>query len=85
MPFILFQFIQCVAPNSVCEFVLKYAFGWAVYPFIVMGVKIQWLNFIWIIIPIGVHTASYYWGGLKERKRQQIMAEAQEIKDKKRK
>ena len=33
VPFVVFQFIQCVAPNIVCEFILKYAFGWAVYPF----------------------------------------------------
>ena len=84
-PFILFQFIQCLAPNVVCEFVLKYAFGWAAYPFIVFGVKIQWLNFIWIVIPVGVHTAAYYWGALKEQKRQQLVAKAQEIKDKKKK
>lgn len=70
VPFILFQFIQCVAPNTVCEFVLKYAFGWAVYPFIVMNVKIQWLNFVWVAVPVGVHTAAYFWGGLKEKKRQ---------------
>ncbi len=80
-PFILFQFIQCLAPNTVCEFVLKYAFGWAAYPFIVMGVKTQWLNFVWIIVPIGVHTVSYLWGGLIEKKRQQLVAEG--IKGKK--
>lgn len=82
LPFVLIQFIECLAPNTVCEFILKYAFGWAAYPFIVFGVKVQWLNFIWIIIPIGVHTAAYYWGGLKERKRQQLLEEAQKDKKK---
>lgn len=85
IPFILFQFIECVAPNSVCSFILKYAFGWAAYPFIVFGVDIQWLNFIWIVFPIGVHLAAYYYGGTKERKRQEIVRKAQEIKDKKKK
>ena len=83
VPFIIFQFIQCVAPNVFCEFILKYAFGWATYPFIVMGVDISWLNFIWIIIPVGVHTLAYFWGGFKERKRQELLEKAQEIKGKK--
>lgn len=83
IPFIIFEFIECVAPNTVCGFVLKYAFGWAVYPFIVFGVKIEWLNFIWIIIPVVVHTAAYIWGAVKERKKQQLVREAQEIKKKK--
>ena len=82
VPFILFQFIQCLAPNVFCEFLLKYAFGWAAYPFKVMGVEGEWLNFIWIVIPIGVHTAAYYWGGYGERKRQEIIEKAQEIKGK---
>ena len=85
VPYILFQFIQCVAPNVFCEFILKYAFGWAAYPFIVMGVEIDWLNFIWIVIPVGVHTVAYFWGGYGERKKQAIMEKAQEIKEKKKK
>ena len=84
-PFVLFQFIQCLAPNKFCEFLLKYAFGWAAYPFKVFGVETEWLNFIWIIIPIGVHTAAYYWGGWKERKKQELLEKAQEIKGKKNK
>ena len=83
IPFVIFQFIQCLAANKFCEFVLKYAFGWAAYPFKVFGVDIEWLNFIWIIIPIAVHTASYYWGGYSERKKQALLEKAQEIKDKK--
>ena len=85
IPFVIIQFIQCLAPNVFCEFVLKYAFGWAAYPFIVFGVKISWLNFIWIVVPIGVHTLSYFWGGYSEKKKQAIMQQAQEAKDKKKK
>ena len=85
LPFMLFQFIQCLAPNTFCEFLLKYAFGWAAYPFKVFGVDIEWLNFIWIVIPIGVHTGAYFWGGYSEKKRQALMEKAQEIKDKKKK
>lgn len=85
IPFMLFQFIQCLAPNTFCEFILKYAFGWATYPFPVFGVNIPWLNFVWIVIPIGVHTLAYYLGGRKEKKRQELLEKAQEIKDKKKK
>ena len=83
IPFILFQFIQCLAHNTFCEFILKYAFGWATYPFIVFGVETDWLNFIWIIIPVGVHTLAYFWGGYRERKRQELLEKAQEIGKKK--
>ena len=85
IPFMLFQLIQCIAANSFCEFILKYAFGWATYPFMVFGVEIGWLNFIWIVIPVGVHTAAYFWGGLKEKKRQALLEKAQDIKGKKNK
>ena len=84
-PFMLFQFIQCLAPNTFCEFLLKYAFGWAAYPFKVIGLKTEWLNFIWIIIPVGVHTAAYYWGGRQEKKKQELLEKAQEIKGKNKK
>lgn len=84
IPFMFVQFIHCVAPNLVCEFILKYAFGWAAYPFIVIGQAAgefsQWLNYIWIIVPVGVHTAAYVWGASIEKKRRQKVAEAQEFK-----
>ena len=83
VPFILFQFIQCLAPNLFCEFILKYAFGWAVYPFIVIGVDIPWLNFIWIVVPVAVHTVAYYFGANGEKKKQAAIERAQEIKGKK--
>ena len=85
LPFMFFQLIQCLAPNTFCEFLLKYAFGWAAYPFNVFGVEIEWLNFVWIVIPIGVHTGAYYWGGYTEKKRQALLEKAQEMKDKKKK
>ncbi len=90
VPFIIFQFIQCVAPNTVCEFVLKYAFGWAFYPFYLIG-KIPsvgelpgWLNYIWVIVAVAIHGAAYFWGGKTEKVRQQKVAEAQELKGKRR-
>lgn len=86
IPFMLVQLIHCLAPNTVCEFILKYAFGWAEYPFIVIGGSngeiSQWFNFIWIIFPIGVHAAAYIIGAGKEAKRQAKVEEAQEIRKK---
>lgn len=88
VPFVVFQFIQCVAPNIVCEFILKYAFGWAVYPFIVIseapsvGNLSPWLNFIWVVIPVCIHALAYYMGARGEKKRQSKVEEAQKIKDK---
>ena len=40
----------------------------------------QWLNYIWIVVPVGVHTAAYVWGASIEKKRRQKVAEAQEFK-----
>ncbi|MDE6442726.1 MAG: hypothetical protein K2L12_08260 [Clostridia bacterium] len=91
IPFMLFEFIQCLAPNIVCEFIVKYAFGWASYPFIVIGQipsvgKLsEWLNFIWIVVPVGVHLGAYIWGGYGEKKRQLMVKEAQELKGKRKK
>lgn len=85
IPYALFQFIECLAHNDVCTFVLKYAFGWAVYPFEVIGGVSSWLNFIWIIVPVAIHAAAYIWGASLEKKRQSQVEKAQELKDKRRK
>lgn len=85
IPFMIFQLIQCLAPNVFCEFVLLYAFGWATYPFILLDVEIPWLNFVWIVIPIGVHLLAYFLGARREQKRQALLDKAQEIKDKNKK
>lgn len=88
VPFMIFELIQCVAPNIVCEFALKYAFGWAAYPFLLIGQipavgKLsEWLNFIWIVIPVGVHVGAYILGATAEKKRRAKVEEAREIKDK---
>lgn len=88
IPFMLLQFVQCVAPNIVTEFLLKYAFGWAAFPFIVIGQAVgelsQWLNFIWIVVPVGVHAAAYVYGAKREEIRQRKAAEMQAAKDKRR-
>lgn len=90
VPYMFFQFIQCVAPNVAFEFIVKYAFGWAAYPFIVIaeapsvGTLSPWLNFIWVILPVCIHALAYFWGAAGEKKRQQKVAEAQSFKGKNR-
>lgn len=91
IPFIFVEFIQCLAPNTVCEFLLKYAFGWAAYPFAVIeeipsvGDLSEWLNFIWVVFPVCIHAGAYFWGASLEMKRQKKLAEANEVKGKNRK
>lgn len=85
IPFIIFQFIGVFVHNKIYTFVLRYAFGWAVYPFVLIGEISDWVNFVAIIFPVCIHAAAYYWGAWKERKNQQKVAEAQEIKAKHRK
>ncbi len=86
VPFALVQFIECLAPNAVCDFILRYAFGWASCPFAVIGGNLsKWLDFIWIVLPVGVHTGAYVFGAFKEAKRQKILEDAQDIKDRKKK
>ncbi|MDE6105334.1 MAG: hypothetical protein K2G38_06625 [Clostridia bacterium] len=89
VPYIIFQFIECLAHNSFCAFLLKYAFGWAAYPFNLIGRSTgelsPWLNFIWVIFPVCVHALAYFLGGRKEAARQEIVAQAQESRDKHRK
>ena len=79
IPYCVLQFLECVAHTTFFEFVLKYAFGWAEYPFFLIGQAAgkefsQWLNFIWVLVPVAVHTAAYVWGATKEDKRRKVAA-----------
>lgn len=84
VPFIIFQIINAAAPNKPCEFILMYAFGWAWYPFELIklsGAKISgFLNLIWVIIPVAVHALAYFLGARREKKKQDLVAKAQELK-----
>lgn len=86
IPYMFFQFIQCLAPNTFFDFILKYGFGWAVYPFIVIGEHTgelsPWLNFIWVVVPVGVHAGAYVFGAYREKVKQAKIAEAGEDKRK---
>ena len=87
VPFILFQLINAAAPNNPCHFILMYAFGWAWYPFELVNLSgaglSEWLNLIWIVLPVAVHALAYFLGARKEKKKQDLVAKAQELKGKK--
>lgn len=73
VPFIIFQTVELCYDNSVCTFCLKYIFGWAYYPFYKLGKDYEALNYIMILMPIGVHTLGYYFGKLKRIKIQKAL------------
>lgn len=81
IPFIIVQFIECVAHNVVCDFLIKYAFCWAYYPFGLAGLS-QWLDFLMLIPLCAIHGAAYIWGAKREFKKQATIAEAQKISSK---
>ncbi len=66
IPFIIFQTIQLCAENTFCSFCMQYVFGWAYYPFSYLGKQYQALNYITIILPVGVHAVGYYLGKLRQ-------------------
>ncbi len=80
IPFIIIQFIECLAPNVVCDVLIKYAFCWAYYPFGLAHLS-QWLDFIMIIPLCAIHFGAYIWGATHERKKQLKIAEAQKISE----
>lgn len=84
IPYIIFQIIGSAAPNVVCDVMLQYAFGWAVYPFRLASLS-SWLNLLWVIPLTCVHAAAYFWGGKAEEKKQNRIAEVNEIQGKNRK
>ncbi|MCH5142226.1 MAG: hypothetical protein J1G07_00725 [Clostridiales bacterium] len=84
VPFIIFQMINCIFPNSFCEFLLIYAFGWAYLPLSYIHAS-EWLNVLWIIPALCVHALAYFIGGKIEKKKQDDMAARQKVKDKKKK
>lgn len=73
VPYIIFQIIYCAFPNTVVEFILKYAFGWATYPLATTAVS-GWLNLVWVVPLTCIHAVAYIWGGVLEKKRQQKVA-----------
>lgn len=84
VPFIIFEIVYAAAPVKFLEFIMAYVFGWGYFPF-TLGNLSPWLNLLCVIPFVGVHTAAYIWGGKTEKKKQDIIAAAEEIKAEKKK
>lgn len=86
IPFIIIQIIELCASNVFCSFCLEYIFAWAYCPFSYLGEKFEALNFIMVLLPVGVHMLAYYLGKIKEEKiQEQIAIESQKAKKKRKK
>lgn len=84
IPFIILQTVQIIVPTDFIGFVLMYACGWAYFPLKFFGAP-EAVNYVCIILPVGVHAAGYVLGKFKEIKTQQLIAEQKEKQNKKRK
>ena len=84
IPYIIFQLINIFAPNAVCNFALRYAFGWAYYPFGIAGLH-EAVNFVMIIVPVAAHVIGYYTGMRKEERIQAELAEQTQAKSNRKK
>ena len=78
LPFLIFQTVELIYPNSVTSFCLQYICGWAYYPFSFLGKGYQGLNYICIIIPIAAHVVGYLWGKLRQIKIDKAYAESKQ-------
>ena len=85
IPFIIFQIIGAAAPNSVCDFALKYCFGWAYYPLSFAEGVSGFVNLVWVVPLCCLHAGAYVLGAAQEKKKQSKIAEAQDVKGKKKK
>lgn len=75
VPYIIFQIIECAAPNMFCEFVLEYVFGWAAIPLTLGQIKISpWFNLLFVFYPVAVHGLAYIFGAHREWNKQQKVA-----------
>ncbi len=85
VPFIIFQIIGAAAPNTVCEFLLKYCFGWAFYPLSFIEGVSGFVNLVWVVPLCCLHAGAYVLGAAQEKKRQFEISQAQDVKGKKKK
>lgn len=78
VPYIIFQVIQCAAPNTFCDFVLQYVFGWAALPLTLGESQMSsWLNLLFVLYPVAVHGIAYIFGAHREWNKQQKVAKMQ--------
>lgn len=74
VPYMIFQLVQCCAPNSFCGFLLQYVFGWAAIPFTFAENISPWLNFLFVLYPVAVHAFAYIFFAHKEWDKLQRLA-----------
>lgn len=74
IPAIIILIIQLCVNNSVCTFLLQYVFSWLYAPIWFLGEAYEALGFIMILFPIGIMTAGYYFGKLRQIKIQEELA-----------
>lgn len=84
IPYIIIQLINIFAPNTACEFALRYAFGWAYYPLNIAGLH-EAFNFVFIVMPVAAHVIGYYTGMRKEERIQAELVEQTQAKNNRKK
>lgn len=77
IPYMLFEIIECSAPNAFCRVVLSYGFGWAYYPFRLLGLS-GWFGLLLTIPLTGIHALAYILGAHGERKKMELIVAAQQ-------
>lgn len=79
IPFIIFQLIQCLAPNTFTDFMLQYVFSClSVFPYSAEAVS-PWFNFLFVLYPVAVHGIAYIVSAHVEWGKQQKVAELQNM------
>lgn len=74
VPFLIVLTVQVCASNSVCSFLLQYAFAWGYAPFTFFGEVYVALGYVAIIYPVAVMTVGYYFGKRRQIKIQEQLA-----------
>ncbi len=79
IPYLIFHIFYCIFPNAdFLEFLLLYAFGWAVYPIQLGTGNISALSMLFVIAPTVVHGCGYILGKHREFKRRETLRIADE-------
>lgn len=85
IPYILIELVHCIYPNLFCEFMLKYACGWAYFPCQLANIH-HAIGLVFVVIPTVTHAIGYVIGKnavIKENARQ--AAENEKAKSRKKK
>lgn len=77
VPYIIFQVIQCAAPNDFCGFMLQFVFAWAAAPLSLAEGVSPWLNLLMVLYPVIVHGVAYVVFAHREWNKLQAVNEAQ--------